>query len=182
MTSNRAVTAKLSYRDYCLIPADGLRHEILDGEHVVAPSPGTAHQRTLARLLRALQCYVEDRGLGEVFVAPYDVVLGPHDIVQPDLLVVVPAHADRIHDDGVHGAPDLVIEILSPGTRATDLGRKRERYAECGVPEYWIVDPSARTIRQLAHVGGTYEDRGDHPDRIQLAVLPEVVLELAPVW
>lgn len=176
------MTAKLTYEDYCRIPDDGLRHEILDGEHVVSPSPNLAHQRVSVALTVLMVEQVERRGLGRVLTAPFDVILGPNDVVQPDVLVVVPAHASRMQSDGVHGAPDLVVEILSPSTGARDLGLKKARYEYAAVPEYWVVDPVAGTLQQFAFVGSGYEDRGTHGEHVQIAILPEVTLDLAAVW
>ena len=108
--------------------------------------------------------------------------MSPNDVVQPDLLVVVPAHGDRLRENGVHGAPDLVIEVISPGTRELDLGKKRSRYAYAGVPGYWVVDPDAQTLTQLTIAGEAYETLGTHTERVQIAILPEVLLDLAEVW
>lgn len=182
MTPDTAAHVKLTHRDYLAIPDDGLRHEILDGEHAVTPAPRYAHQRLVTALAARLFSAIQDRGLGQVIVAPFDVILGERDVVQPDLTVVVPAHASRIHEDGVQGAPDLVVEVLSPGTRDRDLGKKMQRYAAAGVPEYWVVDPDTRTLQQFAIRDSEYGLRGTHTDRVQIAILPEVTLDLAGVW
>lgn len=182
MTPRAGPRVKLTVHDYLAIPDDGLRHELLDGEHAVSPSPRVAHQRTVGALFARLRAAIHDPGLGEVLVAPFDVFLGEHDVVQPDVLVVVAAHAGRIRDDGVAGAPDLIVEVLSPATRERDLVTKRQRYAAAGVAEYWIADPDTSTVRQLALRGGAYEDRGTHTDRVRLAILPAVAIELAGVW
>ena len=138
---------KLSYEDYALIPDDGRRHEILDGEHVMSPAPKTKHQRLVGRLFRSLGVFVDDRGLGEVFVAPFDVLLSDHDIVQPDVVFVSDARLGIVDEDNCKGAPDLVIEVLSGRTRRRDLIEKRKSYEAFGVAEYWVVDPEVDAVQ-----------------------------------
>jgi Uma2 family endonuclease len=135
---------KLTYEDYSLLPEDGRRHEILDGEHRVTPAPFLRHQRISIRLSSRLFAFAELHGLGEVLTAPTDVVLSPHDIVQPDILFVSRERAAILREENVRGAPDLVVEILSPGTRGRDQGIKLERYDRLGVREYWTLDPDRR--------------------------------------
>jgi Uma2 family endonuclease len=154
---------KLTYDDFVLFPDfedDGLRHELVDGEHYVTPSPPTVHQRLVGDLCLALAGYLKPRGTAEVFLGPLDVVLSDHDIVEPDLLVVLADQADIVTDKHVRGAPAIVIEMLSPGTRRRDETLKRELYARTGVREYWMVDPDQRAIRVCRwHAGAaTVED------------------------
>jgi Uma2 family endonuclease len=140
---------KLTCDDFLGFPGfedDGQRHELIDGEHVVAPSPTTVHQRLVAELHLALVDVVHASGVGEVFLGPYDVVLSNHDVLEPDLLVVLADQADIVTDRHVRGAPGLVVEILSPGTRQRDETLKRAVYARSGVREYWMVDPDAQTV------------------------------------
>jgi Uma2 family endonuclease len=129
------------------IEDDGRRHELIDGEHVVTPSPATVHQRLVGELYLALAEIVRASDLGEVFLGPFDVVLSNHDVLEPDLLVVLEDQAEIVTGKHVRGAPAVVIEVLSPGTRRRDLTTKRAIYARSGVREYWIVDPEARSVR-----------------------------------
>ncbi|HEY3130560.1 MAG TPA: Uma2 family endonuclease [Acidobacteriota bacterium] len=138
---------KFTYQDYLLFPDDGKRHELIDGEHFVTPSPIIKHQRISITLSTALKVFLKYNGLGEVFAAPCDVVLSEVDVVEPDLLVVLASHASIITEKNIQGAPDLVIEILSEGTRKTDEVIKRKLYERFGVGEYWIVDPELETIK-----------------------------------
>jgi Uma2 family endonuclease len=138
---------KLTYEDYVLIPDDGQRHEILDGEHYVTPSPFYRHQAVSSRLHSRLGPWVEERRLGIVLSAPMAVILSPHDIAQPDLLFVSKERAGIITEKNIQGAPDLVIEILSDSTRRRDEGIKLERYGRCGVPEYWMFDPKRKAAK-----------------------------------
>lgn len=138
--------ANFTYEDYRTAPADA-RYELLDGDLIMVPAPNLTHQRVQSRLGRRLAQFIEERALGEFFFAPCDVVLTDTDVVQPDLLFV---SRDREHllsgGDNVRGAPDLVVEILSPATAERDRGCKRALYERHGVAEYWLVDPAAETV------------------------------------
>ncbi|MEQ1897722.1 MAG: Uma2 family endonuclease [Vicinamibacterales bacterium] len=136
--------AQLEYADLAHTPDDGLRYEILDGELYVTPSPRLTHQRVSKRLQRQLEAYFEEPGLGEVFNAPVDVVLGRHDVAVPDLVVVT--DATQATERAIEGSPLLLVEILSPSTARRDRTIKSRRYAEHGVPHYWIVDTVKQTI------------------------------------
>ena len=147
---------KLTYEDFVLFPDDGKRHELIDGEHFVNPSPNRRHQAVLRRLTVLLEPLVRSGGLGEVFFAPFDVVFTRHDVVEPDLLFVSSARSAILTDANVQGAPDLVVEVLSPASRRQDEVLKRDLYERGGVAEYWIVDPEAETVkvfRRLAEGG-----------------------------
>ena len=137
---------KFTYEDYRTTPEDK-RYELLDGDLLMTPAPNLKHQRLQLGLSRLLARFIEERALGELFVAPCDVVLSDHDVVQPDLLFVSRERAHLLSDgDAVRGAPDLVVEILSPATADRDRGYKRALYARRGVAEYWLVDPADETI------------------------------------
>jgi Uma2 family endonuclease len=151
----RDLPRNLTYEDYLLFPEDGQRHEILDGEHYVTPAPFFPHQLTAGRLHLRLGSFVEKHGLGIVLFAPFDVLLSPHDIVQPDLLFVSKEREGIVVERYVHGAPDLIIEILSKSTRRRDEHLKLERYDRFGVGEYWMLD----TDRKAARVYRRAEDR-----------------------
>ena len=139
---------KRTYADYCRTPDDE-RYELLDGELVMSPSPNSAHQITVMELGTLLHMFVKARRLGQVFFAPYDVVLSETDVVQPDLLFISNERAYIITPANARGAPDLVVEILSPSTAERDRTFKRALYARYGVREYWLVDPDTRTVTVL---------------------------------
>ena len=155
---------KLTYEDYVLFPEDGQRHEIIDGEHYVSPAPTPKHQRVSMRLSVRIGGFVEQRRLGEAFASPIDVLLSRHDILQPDLLFISNERAAILQEKNIQGAPDLVVEILSAGTRKLDERIKLARYELLGVSEYWIVDPLAdrvhvfqaeeETFRKVAELAG----------------------------
>lgn len=131
---------KLTYEDLARIPEDGQRHEILDGVHYVTASPVPRHQRVLHRVTLRIGNHVEARQSGEVFGSALDTILSKHDVVVPDLQFIATERRAIIKDKNVQGAPDLVIEILSPSTGRIDQGLKRARYERLGVFEYWILD------------------------------------------
>ena len=136
---------KYTYREYLHTP-DDKRYELIDGELLLSPSPKTAHQRLEGKLVNHLYNFVEDAGLGEVFFAPFDVYFNETNVVQPDIIFVSSERALIVNDDNIRGAPDLVVEILSPSTANRDRVLKRALYAEHGVREFWIADTDAETI------------------------------------
>jgi Uma2 family endonuclease len=135
------VDTRLTYDDYCLLPEDGKRREIIEGELVVTPSPQTPHQRVVMRLSVHLWQYVDSRKLGEVFGAPFDVVFSEFDVVEPDLFYISNARAGVLTQKNVQGAPDLVVEVSSESTARVDRSIKLKLYGRFGVQEYWIIDP-----------------------------------------
>lgn len=138
---------RLTYEDFLLFPDDGLRHEIIDGEHYVTPSPNMRHQELVGRLHLSLGTFLEDRpDRGRVFLSPFDVVFSFHDIVEPDLIFVAPDQMHILTDKNIQGTPALVVEILSPSTRKRDKRIKRRLYERTGVREYWLVDPELDTV------------------------------------
>jgi Uma2 family endonuclease len=140
---------KLTYHDYVQLP-DDKRYEIVEGELFLVAAPHLCHQRILGKLWTLLYTHAKDNHLGEVFLAPCDVVLSEITVVQPDLLFVSGEHQGILTDANIQGSPDLVVEILSPSTKQRDLGLKRNLYARYGVLEYWIVDPDAKTVEVLS--------------------------------
>ncbi|HWI66600.1 MAG TPA: Uma2 family endonuclease [Symbiobacteriaceae bacterium] len=144
-----------TYEDYKLLPEDR-RYEVVEGELLVTPAPSALHQGILVRLILRLASFVEAGKLGKVLPAPTDVILANESVVQPDLLFVAKERQGIIDPSGgVHGAPDLVVEILSPSTASRDQVVKRKLYGRYGVREYWIVDPVAQNVEVLipGHVG-----------------------------
>ena len=149
-----------TYADYAALPDDGNRYEIIAGVLYMTPAPGTGHQSISARVVTFLVTHVEFAGLGRVFAAPVDVELAPDTVVQPDIVVVLSANLHRITPSRIIGAPDLVVEILSPGTAGYDRREKQDAYARSGVGEYWVVDPGAQTVELLTLDQGGYRSHG----------------------
>jgi Uma2 family endonuclease len=173
---------KKTVKDYMALPQEhGV--ELIEGEFVMSPSPGFRHQDLIANLLIALKQHADARHLGEVIVSPMDVILSDEIVLQPDLLFIRNERLGIIKDR-VEGAPDLVIEILSPSTSDRDRFIKRDLYARFGVAEYWIVDPDARTIEVSALRGAKYELHAifEQQDRLSTPLLPDLELTLATLW
>ncbi len=122
----------------------------------MVPSPNEAHQRFLVTLTINLANYVKKNKLGSIYCAPFDVLFSEEDIVQPDIIFVSNKNKKIITKDNIQGVPDLLIEILSPGTSKRDLGIKKKLYAKNGVREYWIVDPAQETIEVLNLKAGEF--------------------------
>ncbi|MGQ9532936.1 MAG: Uma2 family endonuclease [Desulfotomaculales bacterium] len=146
----------LTYDDYLRLPDDGRRYEILEGVLEVTPSPTTAHQRVVRNLFSALHAHVQRHGLGEVLFAPLDVVLSRFSVTQPDLLYVCSARSEILTEAHVAGAPDLVVEVVSPSTSSLDRVTKAQVYARYGIPHYWVVDPAAKTVEEFRIQRGIY--------------------------
>ena len=153
------VKTKLTYEDY-LKTSDDERYELLNGELVMPPAPSTGHQIVSMVLGSLLHKFVSERKLGTVVAAPTDVVLSDTDVVQPDILFVSNQKSHILTRESVRGAPDLVVEILSPATAERDRTFKLDLYAQHGVKEYWIVDPDAKTITVLLQGEGRFEVSG----------------------
>ncbi len=149
-------TTRLTYDDLRQIPPDRNRYELIEGELFVSPAPNTEHQRKTFRLARKLAEHVEEHDLGEVFIAPYDVVLDAPTVLEPDILFVSKARQSIVKPGCIEGAPDLVVEVTSDSSRTIDRFVKRDRYAEFGVPEYWLLEPLEPRIEVLRLEGGKY--------------------------
>ena len=179
----RHSSTKLTYADYELFPDDGLRHEIIDGEHYVTASPVTRHQRISLELSYLIRSYLETHPIGEVFHAPFDVLLSFTDVVVPDLIYLSKARAHLLTAKNLQGAPDLIVEILSPSTRSRDERLKRDLYERVGVDEYWLVDPDRDifTICRRGPEGFQAPLRHDQDDVVTTPLLPDFELPLAKV-
>ena len=171
---------KLDYSDYCAIPPDGKRYELIDGEVHVTPAPSPLHQRLVGRLFTLLGAYF--RPPAEVFFAPIDVILTTHDVVQPDVIVVT--NPSQVSARGIEGPPLLVIEVLSPTTTIYDRTTKSLRYATLDVPHYWIVDPATRRLECYRREDAVYrlvvsygpDDTFSHVD------FPGLAFPLSKLW
>jgi len=130
----------LTIEDYRATP-EGSRCQLIEGEMQMAPAPNRFHQEIIWNLSQLFGRYLENHPVGRIYLAPFDVVLSENDVVQPDLLLVLNEHAARLAEDGLHGAPDLVVEVVSPATALLDKKTKRNLYARSGVKEMWLIDP-----------------------------------------
>jgi len=141
--------------DYDLLPPES-PYQLIEGKLVMTPAPFTKHQRASRNLELELFVWLRKNKIGEVFDAPTDVELDDKNIVQPDLVVIKRDHYDMIGEKRIVGAPDLIVEILSPDNAYNDLKRKFRLYERCGVMEYWIVDPEFETVDIYLNEGGRY--------------------------
>jgi len=174
---------KLTYDDFVHFPDDGKRHELIDGEHYVTPSPNQRHQRILGKLYLVIGNYLEAHPIGDVFFAPFDVVISHHDIVEPDLLYLSRERAAQVLvPEHVRGVPNLVVEIASKGTRKRDETIKRALYERSGVSEYWIVDPKSEVVRVYRNgpdgFGQPVEFRRGVGDMLTTTLLPGLEISL----
>ena len=180
------VQVKFTYDDYLLFPDDGRRHELIDGEHYMTPSPSERHQRISFNITHHIAAYFDQRPLGRLYAAPFDVVLSKTDVVQPDLLFVSAAKSSILTAQNVQGAPDLVVEILSETTRRTDEIIKRKLYEHFGVQEYWIIDPELETIKVYRIAGQGYqrvaELSREADDTLATPLLPDLRLPLSKIF
>lgn len=144
-----------TYEDYCAIPEDGNRYEVIDGTLYVSPSPRTLHQ-ILSRRIQFLLYQLELANQGYVFNAPVDLVMPGCTPVQPDLIFLDASQVGHIKEKCLEGVPTLLVEILSPKTSGYDRVTKLNRYADSGVPYYWIVDGQNESFEVLEWVDGSY--------------------------
>lgn len=166
----------MSYEVFRKLP-EGAGLQLIDGFFVREPSPGEHHQSATGELFVQLYSYVKSRALGAVYVAPFDVIIetGEHtQSLQPDILFVAKDRLGIVHERGVMGSPDLVIEALSPSTRHYDTGRKSELYLAHGCRELWLIDPAARRIDVVAVTGdrGRFRRRFGAGEMVESSVVP----------
>lgn len=172
---------KWTYEDYAKLPEDGLRHEIIDGEHYVNASPSTQHQHVSKRLQYQLYTKIELAGLGVLYNAPIDVQLSEYDIVQPDLVIILNQNVRKITPTKIKVAPHLVVEILSPSTADADRTIKKDLYERSGVLEYWIVDPFEQQVDQWVLTDGKFK-LAAKSNILRLSFVSGIEVDLDSVW
>lgn len=177
-------TIRFKAEDIWDTPEDGNRYEVIGGELYVTPPPLEPHQRGSGRLFGFLWQYVYPRRLGEVYSAPLAVVLDEETAVQPDLVYVSRERQHLVSERGVEGPPDLVVEILSRSTRGRDRGIKMRLYAAAGIPHYWIVDPSTRTLEAYRLGEQGYEPVGTFgpATTFRPALFPGLEIPIDALW
>ena len=162
-----------TYDDYAALPDDGRRYEIVNGVLYMSPSPSWSHQEIVGEIFSHLRTYLRTTGSGGAFMAPIDVELAPNVVFQPDVVVLLKANRKKLKERHIVGAPDLAVEIVSPSSETHDRHKKIDAYARAGVPEYWIVDPDARTVEVLAWEKGEYQSQGVYREK---ATLPSQIV------
>jgi Uma2 family endonuclease len=178
---------KLTYEDFLLFPDDGKRHELIDGAHYVTPSPNTRHQAVVMNLSGMIWNYLQQHPVGRVFGAPFDVVFSDVDVVEPDLLFVTRARQEAVLTaQHVRGAPDLVVEVESPGTRKRDATIKRRLYERFAVSEYWVIDPELDAIKVYRRIDVRYvrvaELLLENGDVLSTPLLPGLEMPLSRIF
>jgi Uma2 family endonuclease len=180
---NTNAAHKYTYREYQYFPDDGKRHEIIDGDHYMNPSPSTKHQTVSRHLQFQLYTQIEVKKRGRVFDAPYDVELADHDIVQPDLVVVMNENRRIVTPKRIRGIPNLCVEILSESNPAYDRVLKFEMYQRCRVPEYWIVDPEEQSIDiYVLDSSGVFQHRRHAGETLSPTTITDVHVLVADIW
>ena len=182
----RSGPVKLTYDDLLMLPDDGKRHEIVDGEHYVTPSPFTKHQTVSMNLTKIFVRCLDRHPIGYLLAAPMDVVFSDFDVVEPDLLFVLRERRAVITDKHVMGAPDLVIEIVSAATRKVDEITKRKLYERGGVSEYWVVDAELERVTVYRRAEERFiraaELSAESKDSLTTPLLPQFEAPLANVF
>jgi Uma2 family endonuclease len=177
-------TVKFTYQDLLTAPDDGNRYEIFEGELIVTPSPTVKHQNALHNLTLLLGQHIKNNKLGKMYSAPMDVYFDEETVVEPDLLFVSNKRLHILEERRINGAPDLVVEILSPGTAERDRGFKFRRYEKEGVNEYWIVDPVEEHVEIYTPQKNGYElfDQFSNDDEISPPLFSELSFKLSELW
>lgn len=165
------------------IPDDGNRYELLNGVISMADAPTYRHQLTVRAVFLLINTWVEEFDLGETLFAPLDVVLDDQNSLQPDILYIDEQHLTIVRGAKVYGAPQLIVEVISPGSRSRDSVEKPMRYALAGSTEYWLVDPELETIAVFALVGNVYVERAAGDDGIiESTVLPGLTFSAETIF
>jgi Uma2 family endonuclease len=172
--------APFTYDDYRMLPEDGKRYELMEGELFVSPAPVPRHQTVSRRLQFALMEALEKPGLAQIFNAPIDLVLANTTAVQPDLVIVGAERTSIITHRALEGVPDVVVEILSPGSLDRDQHIKLKLYERFGIPEYWVVDPEYGSLVVHRCEEGSYGIRA-HYDRASILESPEFPVLRVPM-
>jgi Uma2 family endonuclease len=178
------ISTKFTYEDLEAIPPDRNRYEIVDGELFVTPAPIPLHQRIVGNLFGWLWQHVRQQRLGEVFVAPLDVVFGAGTALEPDLIFISRTRLHIIGDKNLTGPPDLVVEVLSESTARLDRDVKPKQYALYGVPEFWLIDPVGKTVQIFRLREGAYElaARLSYKDNLESPLFPGLRLPVSSLW
>ena len=175
----------LTVHDYMQLPeSPGKKSELIEGDLFMSPAPNRFHQKVLIRLSSMFWAYLQTNPIGEVYAAPFDVTLTDLNVFQPDLCYFSKSRYRSLTEHGADGAPDLVVEILSPGSAKHDLGVKKEIYARTGVEEFWSVDPVKRTIAvfQLSENSATPRATLMEGKTLTTPLLPGLKLKLRDVF
>lgn len=179
------LSKRYTYADYKNLDVDdNFLYELLNGELGRKSAPKPSHQRIVRKILVAFNAFVEAGKLGEVFSSPIDVFLDEYNVPQPDLVFVSNARKALVTEDGIMGAPDLVIEVISPSSVVRDRVEKMKLYRQYRIPEYWIVDPSYATVEVYTLAENEYDllAYAIETGTVHSKVLTGFSLAIAPVF
>jgi len=174
----------LTVENYKLLPETGPRYQLIQGDLYMAPAPNRFHQEISRNLQFELHSYLKRNPIGKLFDAPFDVYLDEINIYQPDIIIVLNERLGILTEQGAEGAPELVVEILSPKTRRLDLENKKQEYARAGVKELWIIDPEPRSlmIHQLTSDGAEKIREIDEGNTLSTDLLPGFNLPVETIF
>lgn len=183
MTALPAENLHYTYEDYLQIE-DEHRYEVLKGELIRVAAPYTIHQRVLGNLYFTISKFIREKGLGRIFVAPTDVVLANDVVVQPDILFIGKGRTGIIGEKAIMGAPDLVVEIVSPTSASYDTIEKRDIYEKNGVKEYWLVFPQEKAVEVLTIEDGIYREfsKGRKAGSVRSKIVDGLAVELGELF
>ncbi len=174
------VQGEWTYEDYRRLPDDGRRYEIIEGVLHVTAAPNFDHKYTSGEIFAVLRAHVREHQLGIVISAPFEVYLPDvAQVVQPDVLFIALERVPPPGAAGFSGAPDLIVEVLSPSTARTDRLVKFSAYERAAVREYWLVDPRTHSVEVYSlSEDGTYEMAGQYTpgETVTSAVLSDLAL------
>lgn len=145
--------------------------QLVNNQIIMSPAPSDPHQKVLDKIYRRLGDFVEENNLGGTRPAPYDVYLNRRNAYQPDIVFISTENLHKIKNNGLHGAPDLVIEILSPATWRIDKEDKKDEYERSGVKEYWMVDPMDKSTEGFQLVNGEFQLLPSEPGKLSFRLL-----------
>ena len=173
-----------TYEDYLKLPVDGKTYQIIGGNLFMVAAPVVYHQAISRNLEFIIWEFVKEHDMGEVFDAPIDIVFSSVNVVQPDIIYISKERLAIKKEKAVYGAPDLVIEILSPTTMEMDMLFKKALYQRFGVREYWLVDPEEKKVEVFFIEGGKYKEKGvffQH-DVVQVRMIQGLSVDLNEVF
>lgn len=175
---------KFTFQDLLTAPDDGNRYEIFEGELIVTPSPALKHQNAVFNLTLLLGQYIKTHKLGTMLSAPIDVYFDAETVFKPDLLFVSDERSHILEEQRINGAPDLIIEILSPATEDQDRGFKFRHYEKEGVREYWLADPNKEILEiyMLKQKGYELHGRFSNNDEVSAPTFSSLSFHLEELW
>jgi len=176
-----AVKTKATVQDYKELP-EGSPYQLIEGELVMSPAPKPVHQIVLGNLFEVFRKFLKGKGI--IIFSPIDVYFDEENAFQPDLIFISKERKDILKEDGVYGAPDLVVEILSPSTAYYDLRKKKEVYERKGVREYWIVDPEMREIEIYVNEDGKFKlvEEAKEKGKIRSKIIDNLEVNLEDIF